>query len=146
MGAVLLQGDVTAEELNNSSQTDGQYLKFRDKLKPIAFASKSLSEAENRYSNIERELLGVVWSIPHFNHYTFANSINIISDHKSLQPLFSGKTLTSCIPRTARLLLKIVARDVKFFYQNGPSMYLADPLSRFSAHNTTKGMLSMSRV
>ena len=75
LGAVLLQGDVPTEELNNSSQTDGKYLKFRDKLKPIAFASKSLSEAEGWYSNIERELLGVVWSIQHFNHYTFANSI-----------------------------------------------------------------------
>ena len=139
LGAVLLQGDVTAEELNSSSRTDGKYLKFRDKLKPIAFASKSLSEVENRYSNIERELLGVLWLIQHFNHYTFANSLNIISDHKPLQPLFSGKTLTTCSPRTARLLLKIVDRNVKFFYQNGPSMYLADPLSRFSTHNTTKG-------
>ena len=92
LGAVLLQGSVSSEELKQASQTDGKYLKFRNKLKPIAFASKSLSEAEQRYSNIERELLGVVWAIQHFNHYTFANKINIISDHKPLQPLFSGKS------------------------------------------------------
>ena len=56
LGAVLLQGSVSSEELKQASQTDGKYLKFRNKLKPIAFASKSLSEAEQRYSNIEREL------------------------------------------------------------------------------------------
>ena len=98
---------VSSEELKQASQTDGKYLKFRNKLKPIAFASKSLSEAEQRYSNIERELLGAVWAIQHFNHYIFANKINIISDHKPLQPLFSDKSLTSCSPRTARLLLKL---------------------------------------
>ena len=139
LGAVLLQGNVSSEELKQASQTDGKYLKFRNKLKPIAFASKSLSEAEQRYSNIERELLGVVWAIQHFNHYTFANKINIISDHKPLQPLFSGKSLTSCSPRTARLLLKVIDRDVRFFYQQGPSMHLSDPLSRLSSHNTQDG-------
>ena len=58
LGAVLLQGSVSNEELKQVFQTDGKYLKFRNKLKPIAFASKSLSEAEQGYSNIERELLG----------------------------------------------------------------------------------------
>ena len=139
LGAVLLQGNVSSEELKQASPTDGKYLKFRNRLKPIAFASKSLSEAEQRYSNIERELLGVVWAIQHFNHYTFANKINIISDHKPLQPLFSGKSLTSCSPRTARLLLKVIDRDVRFFYQQGPSMHLSDPLSRLSSHNTQDG-------
>ena len=97
-------------------------MEFRNRLKPTAFASKSLSEAETRYSNIERELLGVVWAVEHFNHYTFANRIHIISDHKPLQPLFNGKMLVTCSPRTARLLLKIIDKDIKFYYQNGPTM------------------------
>ena len=48
LGAVLLQGSISNEELKQASQTDGKYLKFRNKLKPIAFASKSLSEAQQR--------------------------------------------------------------------------------------------------
>ena len=92
LGAVLLQGSVSSEELKQASQNRWQNISSLEiNSKPIAFASKSLSEAEQRYSNIERELLGVVWAIQHFNHYTFANKINIISDHKPLQPLFSGK-------------------------------------------------------
>ena len=93
LGAALLQGNVEQFELDNASQTDGKFLEFRNRLHPIAFASKSLSEAETKYSNIERELLGVVWAIEHFNHYTFANTVHIISDHKPLQPLFNGKCL-----------------------------------------------------
>ena len=139
LGAVLLQGNIEKFELENASQTEGKLLEFRNRLQPIAFASKSLSEAETRYSNIERELLGVVWAIEHFNHYTFANTVHVISDHKPLQPLFNGKMLVTCSPRTARLLLKIIDKDIKFYYQNGPSMHISDALSRLSDHNTKRG-------
>ena len=61
LGAALLQGNIEKFELDNASPNRGQVLEeFRYRLQPIAFASKSLSEAETRYSNIERELLGVV--------------------------------------------------------------------------------------
>ena len=139
LGAVLLQGDISPEELRSCNQTEGNYLLIRDKLKPIAYASKSLSDAEKRYSNIERELLGVVWAIQHFHHFTFANKVNIISDHKPLHPLFTGKSLVSCSPRTARLLFKIIDRDVTFYYQNGPSMHVSDALSRLPSHNSENG-------
>ena len=139
LGAVLLQGDISHADASICNQTDGNYLLLRDCLKPIGYASKSLSEAEKRYSNIECELLGVVWAINHFHHYTFANKIYLISDHRPLHPLFSGKSLVSCSPRTARLLLKIVDKDVTFFYQNGPSMYVSDALSRLPSHNTQTG-------
>ena len=60
LGACLLQGNIEEQELVNASKTESKFLEFRNRLHPIAFASKSLSEAETRYSNIERELLGVV--------------------------------------------------------------------------------------
>ena len=139
LGAALLQGNIENFELENASQTEGKFLEFRNRLKPIAFASKSLSKAETRYSNIERELLGVMLAIEHFNHYTFANRVHVISDHKPLQPLFSGKMLVTSSPRTARLLLKIIDKDIKFYYQNGPGMHISDALSRLSDHNTKEG-------
>ena len=138
IGAVLLQVNVLEDKLRNNSETEGRFLQFRNRLRPIAFASKSLSEAETRYSNIKREILGVVWAVEHFHHYTFANKINI-SYHKSLHPLFSGKSLVSCSARTARLLLKIVDKDLRFFYQNGPTMHISDALCRLPTHNTQIG-------
>ena len=40
-------------------------------LHPIAFASKSLMDAECRYSNIEREALGILHGLEKFHHYCF---------------------------------------------------------------------------
>ena len=84
--AALLQGDISPEEFSSCNQTEGNYLLICDRLKPIAYASKSLSNAEKQYSNIEIELLGIVWAIKHFHHFTFANKVNINSDHKSFTP------------------------------------------------------------
>ena len=36
---------------------------------PIAFASKSLTDGETRYANIERELLAIVFACQHFSTY-----------------------------------------------------------------------------
>ena len=132
----MLQCNILEEELESSSETEGRFLSFRTRLRPITFASKSLSDAETRYSNIERKLLGVVWAVEHFHYYTFATKINIISHHKPLHPLFSGKSLVSCSPRTARLLLKIMDKNIRFFYQSGPTIYISDALSRLPTHNT----------
>ena len=73
LGAVLLQGDISHTNVSMCNQTDGNYLLLRDYLRPVGYASKSLSEAEKHYSNIEYELLGIVWAINHFHYYTFAN-------------------------------------------------------------------------
>ena len=73
---------------------------------PVAYASKSLSEAEQDYANIERELLGVVFSLETFKHFTSSRQMNIITDHKPLTSLFL-KCLANTSPRLARMMLHI---------------------------------------
>ena len=53
--------------------------------KPIGFASKSLSDAETRYANIEREMLAVVFGCERFHTYVFGKSVTIESDHRPLE-------------------------------------------------------------
>ena len=53
--------------------------------KPIAFASKSLSEVEQRYANIERELLAVVLGCERLHTYLFSRLFTVESDHKPLE-------------------------------------------------------------
>ena len=36
--------------------------------KPVCYASRSLTNAETRYSNIGQELLAAMWPLEHFNH------------------------------------------------------------------------------
>ena len=38
-------------------------------LRPVAYASKSLSDIEKRYAQIEKELLAVTWACDHFAQY-----------------------------------------------------------------------------
>ena len=57
-------------------------------LHPIAFASKSLSDAEHRYSKIEREALGILCRLKKFHHYCFVRKVYVITDHKPLVSTF----------------------------------------------------------
>ena len=57
-------------------------------LRPYAFASKSLSSAEKRYSNIEKEALGILHRLNKFHHYCFVREVGIITDHKLLVAIF----------------------------------------------------------
>ena len=37
----------------------------------VVYVSRALTDTEQRYSNIERELLGVVFGLERLHHYTF---------------------------------------------------------------------------
>ena len=43
--------------------------------KPVMYMSTALTETEQRYSNIERELLAIVFALERLNHYTFGRTI-----------------------------------------------------------------------
>ena len=77
-----------------------------------------LSDTESNYSNIERELLGVVFAVTHFKHFTYGRPVTIISDHKLLVSLFK-KSLTSSSPCLSRMLLQILDYDLNIVYQGG---------------------------
>ena len=49
--------------------------------KPVMYVSRALTETEQRYSNIERELLAIVFTLERLNHYTFGRTITVQSDH-----------------------------------------------------------------
>ena len=110
-------------------------------LQPVAYASKSLSEAEQNYANIERELLSVVFSLETFKHFTSGRQMTIITDHKLLTSLFS-KCLANTSPRLARMMLCISDYDANVFYQKGSKMFLSDALSHLLSHNTRQGKQS----
>ena len=59
--------------------------KHKGKDQPIAFASKSLTDAETRYTNIERELLAIVFACQRFSTYLLGRSFVAESDHKPLE-------------------------------------------------------------
>ena len=61
---------------------------------PFVFTNKSLTGAEHRYSNIEREALGILHRLKKFHHYCFAREVLIITDHKPLVAIFKKDVVT----------------------------------------------------
>ena len=103
--------------------------------KPVAFASKALTDTESRYANIERELLAVVYGWEKFHTYLYGRSFTVQSDHKPLESIHL-KHLTSAPPRLQRMLLRLQPYDLKIKYRPGAEMEIADALSRLSPHET----------
>ncbi|XP_012562604.1 uncharacterized protein LOC105847529 [Hydra vulgaris] len=52
---------------------------------PVLFLSRSLSDAETRYSNIDREVLAIVWSSHRARHFLIGKRFKLISDHRPLE-------------------------------------------------------------
>ena len=53
--------------------------------KPVAFASKTLTAMESRYTNIEHECLSVVFSVEKFHTYIYRNHVTVYNDNKPLE-------------------------------------------------------------
>ena len=53
-------------------------------LLPVAYGSKTLTNAESWYANVEHELLGVVAKVEKFHTFCYGRSTIILSNHKPL--------------------------------------------------------------
>ena len=73
ISAVLMQKDSDSEQRHN-----------------IHFASRALTPTEQRYSQIEREALAVVWACEHLNIYLYGSHFKIFTDHKPLLSLLNN--------------------------------------------------------
>ena len=99
--------------------------------KPVCYASKALTETEQRYSNIEREALGVIWGLERFHYFIYGKSCTIHTDHKPLEMIFKKK-LSNCSARLQRFVLRALKHDVTVKYVKGAEVPIADALSRVS--------------
>ena len=100
--------------------------------RPVAFASRSLTDAETRYAQIEKEMLSIVFALKKFHNlvYGFKFKIRVQNDHKPLEAIFTKNIAKVMSNRLQCLLLKIIAYDLNVKYLPGKKMYVADMLSR----------------
>ena len=74
----------------------------------VSYASRSMSETECRYAQIEKEALATTWACEKFvlgMHFT------IETDHKPLVPLLGEKNLDNLPPRILRFRLRLARFD-----------------------------------
>jgi len=98
----------------------------------VEFASKLLTSTESRYSNIEMEMLAVLFGLEKFHYYAYGRPVVLESDHKSLEAIFR-KHLSSAPARIARMILRIQKYDAQMKYVPGKDIPVADALSRISS-------------
>ncbi|XP_048249134.1 uncharacterized protein K02A2.6-like [Haliotis rufescens] len=100
--------------------------------KPIAFASRSLSQAEKNYSQLDREALAIIFGTKKFHQYIYGRSFTLLSDHKPLESIFSrDKDISQMASsRIQRWALTLSAYNYTIEYRKGTSLANADCMSR----------------
>ena len=93
----------------------------------VAYASRSMNQAEVNYPITDQECLAIVWAIRHFQHYLELQPFTIVTDHSALKWLQTSK-----IPkgRRARWIMELQQFKFTIKHRPGKANANADALSR----------------
>ena len=94
---VVIQTDAGSTGLGSCLLQDG---------KPVELTSRSLTDAQTKYAQIEKELLAIVFACIKFHQYIYGRPVTAQSDHKPLQSVFR-ESVASTTPRLQRMLLRL---------------------------------------
>lgn len=115
--------------------------KFPDgNMRPIQFASRTLSPAEKNYSQIEKEALAIIFGLGKFHKFIYGRKFILQTDHKPLLSIYGSKKGISA-HSSSRLLrwgLKLSNYDYSIEYINTNDFGYADVLSRLIPKNTSE--------
>ena len=100
--------------------------------RPIAYASRTLSSAEQKYSNIERESLAVIYGVTKFRQYLLGKKFTVETDHRPLLKLQEQNEEVPCLVSSTlkRFKLKLSAYDYSICYIAEKSNVVANFMSR----------------
>ena len=100
--------------------------------RPIAYASRTLSGAEKKYCQLEKEGLAIIFGVKRFDQFLFGRKFTILSDHQPHKYLFSElrQVPVMASSRIQRWALTLSAYDYTIQFCPGSKLANADALSR----------------
>ena len=93
----------------------------------IAYASRTLTECEQKYCVTRKELLALVYFVRYFKHYLYGRQFTLRTDHGSLRWLLSFK---NPVGQIALWLVILLAFDMTIEHRAGRLHRNADAISR----------------
>jgi len=114
------------------------------KWKPVAYRSKTMSDAECNYDIHDKELLVIVQAFHEWKRYTRGNPnpIVVLTDHKNLVTLMTTKKLNE---RQARWMQELNQYNLKIEYLPGKEERKPDALTRREGDLPTAGDKRLTR-
>ena len=109
------------------------------KLHPVAYASRSLTEAERNYGITELEVLAVVWALTRFHCYLYGHSVTVITDHAAVRAVLETPNPSAKHARWWTRVYGAGLKDIRILYRPGRLNAAADALSR-SPHFSPPGV------
>ena len=106
--------------------------------RPIAFASRTLSDAEKNYAQVEKEALSLVFGVKKFHQYLYGRRFSLITDHKPITAILGPKRGVPPLAaaRMQRWVLLLSAYDYDIVYRPTTAHGNADGLSRLPLPNS----------
>lgn len=104
--------------------------------KLISYSSRSLTPTEQRYSQIERECLAIVYACEHNKLYLYGQTFQIFCDHKPIVNTLNNPNATVPL-RIERMTLRLQGFSFNLYHVRGEDN-ISDYPSRHPAHNITE--------
>lgn len=98
----------------------------------VWYPSRSLTDTEKRYAQIEKELLTIVFSTKRFHQYVYGRPVTVQSDLKSLEVIMCNP-LNKAPAQLQGMLLQSQMYDLSVSYTPSKNMHITDTLSRTAA-------------
>ena len=92
--------------------------------------SRSMTETERRYAQIEKEALAITWALEHWADFLIGMKFKVETDHKPLIPLLSTKLIDELPIRIQRFRMRLMGFDFTIHHVSGKILYTSDSLSR----------------
>ena len=108
---------VRVEASYNEGLSAGLFQQSAQGWQPVHFISRTLTDVEKRYSQIEKDALSVKWAKDRFNMYLLgAPRFTIVTEHKPLLSMFSKPT-AKLPPRIEKWVMDMQNIDFEMKYE-----------------------------